>query len=61
MADQHLLLDAFADVRRAWDDLVTLEPDIVSAGGALTLRERTPCERRRSVENTPNTFRKMSA
>jgi len=31
-----LLLDAFADLRRTWDELIGLQPDIAAAGGALT-------------------------
>lgn len=31
-----LLLDAFADLRRTWDELIGLQPDIVAASGALT-------------------------
>jgi hypothetical protein len=30
-----VLLDAFAEARRTWDELVGLQPDIVSAGGPL--------------------------
>lgn len=30
------LLDAFAELRRTWDELVGLQPDIVSAGGSLS-------------------------
>ena len=34
--DEHReLLDAFADVRRTWDDLVSLQPDIVAASGTF--------------------------
>jgi hypothetical protein len=37
MADQTAaLLDAFAEVRRTWDELVGLQPDIVAAGGPLS-------------------------
>ena len=30
------LLDAFADMRRTWDEFVGLQPDIVLASGPLT-------------------------
>ncbi len=30
------LLDAFAELRRTWDELVGLQPDIISAGGPLS-------------------------
>lgn len=37
MANQmSALLDAFAEVRRTWDELVGLQPDIVSASGPLS-------------------------
>lgn len=35
MAEHRELLDAFADARRTWDDLVTLQPDIMAASGTL--------------------------
>ena len=31
MTAKQTLLDAFAELRRTWDDLVNLEPDIVAA------------------------------
>jgi hypothetical protein len=30
------LLDAFAELRRTWDELVGLQPDILAAGGPLS-------------------------
>lgn len=37
MADEmSALLDAFAEMRRTWDELVGLQPDIVSASGPLS-------------------------
>jgi len=36
MSDNRRLLDAFAELRRTWDDLITLQPDVVSASGPLT-------------------------
>lgn len=30
------LLDTFAEMRRTWDELVGLQPDIVVAGGSFT-------------------------
>jgi hypothetical protein len=35
MKDHHLLLDAFAEARRSWGDLVGLQPDIHAGGGQL--------------------------
>lgn len=36
MAAKHrVLLDAFADVRRTWDELVTLQPDVKARSGTL--------------------------
>jgi len=34
--EKSALLDAFAEMRRTWDELVGLQPDIVSAGAPLT-------------------------
>jgi hypothetical protein len=31
-----VLLDAFAEVRRTWDDLVNVQPDIVAGGPPLS-------------------------
>jgi hypothetical protein len=37
MADKMAaLLDAFAELRRTWDELVGLQPDILAAGGPLS-------------------------
>jgi hypothetical protein len=36
MTDTQKLLDTFALLRSTWDDLVSLEPDIVSAGRPFT-------------------------
>jgi hypothetical protein len=33
MKDYRVLLDAFADARRSWDDLISLQPDIYAGGG----------------------------
>jgi hypothetical protein len=35
------LLDAFAELRRTWDELVGLQPDIVAASGPLTAADLT--------------------
>jgi hypothetical protein len=35
MSEHREILDAFADARRTWDDLVALQPDIVAASGKL--------------------------
>ena len=34
--DMAALLDAFAEVRRTWDELVGLQPDILAASGPLS-------------------------
>ena len=34
--DMAALLDAFAELRRTWDELVGLQPDILAAGGPLS-------------------------
>jgi hypothetical protein len=36
MSEDRALLDAFADARRTWDDLISLQPDIRSGAGRLT-------------------------
>ena len=36
MADVRALLDAYAEARRTWDDLIALQPDVVLAGGSLS-------------------------
>jgi len=36
MDDDRLLIDAFAEARRSWDDLVGLQPDILAGGGNFT-------------------------
>ncbi len=35
MAAHQVLLDAFAEARRTWDDMVGLQPDIVAGSGNL--------------------------
>ena len=35
MKESRVLLDAFAEARRSWDDLVGLQPDIYAGGGNL--------------------------
>jgi hypothetical protein len=35
MSEHRELLDAFAEARRTWDDLVGLQPDVVVASGTL--------------------------
>jgi hypothetical protein len=34
--DLEALLDAFAELRRTWDELVGLQPDILAAGSPLS-------------------------
>lgn len=35
MAEDQLVLDAFAEARRTWDDVVGLQPDVVGASREL--------------------------
>ena len=35
MPDHRILLDAFAEARRSWDDLVGLQPDVMAGSGNL--------------------------
>ena len=35
MSDHSVLLDAFAESRRTWDEVVSLQPDIAARAGAL--------------------------
>lgn len=35
MTSNRVLLDAFAEARRSWDDLVSLQPDIYAGGGNI--------------------------
>jgi len=52
MADKQALLDTFSVVRRTWDDLISLEPDILAASGTFTvtdlvvLRERVEAHKK---------------
>jgi hypothetical protein len=39
MPQHRVPLDAFAEARRTWDDLVALQPDVLSASGTLTVAE----------------------
>jgi hypothetical protein len=44
--EHHGLLDAFADARRTWDDLVGLQPDVVAGSGNLRGADLNELERR---------------
>jgi hypothetical protein len=46
MQQDRELLDVFAEARRTWDDLVTLQPDILAANGRLTSAEISELARR---------------
>lgn len=46
MEEHRELLDAFADARRTWDDLITLQPDINAASGTLDRADLAELERR---------------
>jgi hypothetical protein len=36
MEQDQVLMDAFAEARRSWDELITLQPDIYAGGGNFT-------------------------
>jgi hypothetical protein len=44
--DMRNLLDAFADARRTWDEMVGLQPDVVSGSRRLKPAELIELERR---------------
>lgn len=46
MADHRVLLDAFADARRTWDDFVGLQPDVMAGSGNLKEPDLVELERR---------------
>jgi hypothetical protein len=46
MASHKVLLDAFSEARRSWDDLISLQPDIVAASGNLGEPQLMELERR---------------
>jgi hypothetical protein len=46
MREHQALLDTFADTRRTWDELVSLQPDIVEASGQLSEDSLIELERR---------------
>jgi hypothetical protein len=46
MREHQAFLDAFADARRTWDELVSLQPDVVAASGQLSEDSLIELERR---------------
>jgi hypothetical protein len=46
MADYRALLDTFADARRTWDDLISLQPDVKARSGRLEHGDLAELERR---------------
>ena len=36
MREHQMVLDAFADTRRTWDELVSLQPDVIAGSGTLS-------------------------
>jgi hypothetical protein len=46
MREHPLLLDAFADARRTWEELVSLQPDVAAASGQLSEALLIELERR---------------
>jgi hypothetical protein len=49
MAEHRLLLDAFAEARRSWDDVIALQPDVVAGSGHLQEGNIAEFERRVAV------------
>ncbi|MBI4476260.1 MAG: hypothetical protein HY654_03750 [Acidobacteria bacterium] len=45
-AQHQVLLDAFAEARRTWDDLVSLQPDVLAGSRNLTEMDLDELERR---------------
>lgn len=46
MAEHRVLLDAFAEARGTWDDLVALQPDVMAGSGHLEEGDLAELERR---------------
>ena len=46
MTEHQVLLDAFADSQRTWDEFVSLQPELVAASGHLTDDALIELERR---------------
>jgi hypothetical protein len=46
MREHQVLLDAIADARRTWDELVSLQPDVTAASGQLSEDSLVELERR---------------
>jgi hypothetical protein len=46
IAEHPILLDAFAEARRTWDELVAVQPDVMAAGGNLDAGSLAEFERR---------------
>ena len=46
MSEHSEFLDAFAEARRTWDELVALQPDIVAASGQLDTADLIELARR---------------
>ena len=47
MATRHrVLLDAFAEARRTWDDLIGLQPDVMAGSGNLKKPDLAELDRR---------------
>lgn len=46
MIHHNVLLDAFADARRTWDELIGLQPDVIAGSGNLTEVRLVELERR---------------
>ncbi len=49
MEEHREFLDAFANARRTWDDLVTIQPDIMAGSGKLDTESLLELERRVSA------------
>ena len=46
MAGHNVLLDAFAEARRTWDEIVGLQPDVLVGGAELSHAQLVELEKR---------------
>lgn len=46
MPNHRVMLEAFAEARRTWDELVGLQPDIIAGSGNLKASDLVEFERR---------------
>jgi hypothetical protein len=46
MRDHRTVLNAFADTRRTWDELISMQPDVIAGSGNLSEADLVELERR---------------